>query len=154
MSTAAYLYKVFHYIVKGERLQHAFPIKIVFVSRHLMGQDETWLKYSPLILSLVFLQLLFWLFSPNSFQLSLLLLWNKTCLWGKIFLLAPLLVYLVSVCPSFLFPLSFSLLFLFPLPWVYAYTLQSLNVWSYAQSWNWLTACLKLLQKKIIWNIG
>lgn len=55
-------------------------------------------------------------FPPNSFQLSLLLLWNKTCLWGKIFLLAPLLVYLVSVCPSFLFPLSLSLLYLFPLP--------------------------------------
>lgn len=45
-------------------------------------------------------------FLSNSFQLSLLLLWNKTCLWGKIFLLAPLLVFLVSVYPSFfLFPL-------------------------------------------------
>lgn len=47
-------------------------------------------------------------FFSNSFQLSLLLLWNKTCLWGKIFLLALLLVFLVSVSPSsFPFPLSF-----------------------------------------------
>lgn len=45
-------------------------------------------------------------FVSNSFQLSLLHLWNKTCLWGKIFLLALLLVFLVSVYPSsFLFPL-------------------------------------------------
>ena len=57
-------------------------------------------------------------FFSNSFQLSLLLLWNKTCLWGKIFLLALLLVSLVSVYPSFLFSLLcvFSLLSLFPLP--------------------------------------
>lgn len=61
------------------------------------------------------------LFPPsvsNSFQLSLQLLWNKTCLWGKTFLLAPLPVSLVSICPSLLcvpflfallaFPVSFS----------------------------------------------
>lgn len=56
----------------------------------------------------------------NSFQLSLLLLWNKTCLWGKIFLLAPLLVFLVSVYPSsFLFPLFLHSFPWFPLPWLY-----------------------------------
>lgn len=47
---------------------------------------------------------IFWL--SNSFQLSLLLLWNKTCLWGKIFLLAPLLVFLVSVYLSSFFIFS------------------------------------------------
>lgn len=63
------------------------------------------------VLSL-FTPFIFWLFS-DSFQLSLLLLWNKTCLWGKIFLLAPLLVFLVSVyLSSFSFSLSFHFFFL------------------------------------------